>query len=128
LIETAKRGSAYGPIRDGFQMAAPAVENLNFEDIREGLSSGRILLVDVREPNEFEAGHIPGSLLVPLSQFSVADIPDAGERRIVLSCRSGRRSLTAAAMAFEQGLPIDAHYAGGFIDWVAAGGPVDTGL
>jgi hypothetical protein len=31
-------------------------------------------------------------------------------------------------MAFEQGLPIDAHYVGGFIDWVAAGGPVDTGL
>ncbi|MEN9755070.1 MAG: hypothetical protein RLZ07_1452 [Pseudomonadota bacterium] len=107
---------------------APEVENLNFEDIRDGLSSGQILLVDVREPNEFEAGHIPGSLLVPLSQFSVADIPDAAGRRIVLSCRSGRRSLTAAAMAFEQGLPIDAHYVGGFIDWVAAGGPVNTGL
>lgn len=114
--------------RDGFKMTAPAVENLNFEDIRDGLSSGQILLVDVREPNEFEAGHIPGSILVPLSEFSITDIPDAGDRRIVLSCRSGRRSLTAAAMAFEQGLPIDAHYAGGFIDWVAAGGPVDTGL
>ena len=108
-------------------MMAPAVENLNFEDIRDGLSSGKILLVDVREPNEFEAGHIPGSILVPLSQFSVADIRDAGDRRIVLSCRSGRRSLTAAAMAFEQGLPIDAHYAGGFLDWVASGGPVNTG-
>ena len=107
---------------------APAVENLNFEDIRDGLSSGQIPLVDVREAHEFEAGHIPGSLLVPLSQFSVTDIPDSGGRRIVLSCRSGRRSLTAAAMAFEQGLPIDAHYVGGFIDWVAAGGPVDTGL
>lgn len=107
---------------------APAVENLDFEDIRDGLSSGQILLVDVREPNEFEAGHIPGSILVPLSQFSIADIPDAAGRRVVLSCRSGRRSLTAATMAFDQGLPIDAHYAGGFIDWVAAGGPVETGL
>ena len=106
----------------------PPVDNLTDDDIRSGLESGTILLVDVREPNEFEAGHIPGSILVPLSVFDVDMIPDAGGRRIVLSCRSGRRSLTAAEMAFEQGLPVDAHYAGGFLDWVAKGHPVDIGL
>ena len=127
FVSTANQAQISGMCEGGLKMAAPDVENLNFEDIRDGLSSGRILLVDVREPNEFEAGHIPGSVLVPLSQFLVSDIPAAGDRRIVLSCRSGRRSLTAAAMAFEQGLPIDAHYAGGFLDWAAAGGPVDTG-
>ena len=106
----------------------PSVENLTVEDIKSGLEAGRILLVDVREDHEFEAGHIPGSVLVPLSVFSVKDIPDPKGRRVVLSCRSGRRSLTAAAMAFEQGMPIDAHYAGGFLDWVAQGQEVETGL
>lgn len=106
----------------------PPVENLTVEDIKSGLASAAILLVDVREDHEFEAGHIPGSVLVPLSVFQIADIPAAAGRRIVLSCRSGRRSLTAAAMAFEQGLAIDAHYAGGFLDWVASGQPVETGL
>jgi rhodanese-related sulfurtransferase len=107
--------------------AAPSVENLDVHAIKEGLSKGSILLVDVREPNEFEAGHIPGSVLLPLSVFDIAAIPEANGRRIVLSCRSGRRSLTAAAMAFDQGLPIDAHYEGGFLDWVATGQAVETG-
>lgn len=106
----------------------PPVENLTVDDIKAGLHSGSILLVDVREDHEFEAGHIPGSVLVPLSVFSVQDIPDPAGRRVVLSCRSGRRSLTAAAMAFEQGMPIDAHYAGGFLDWVQSGQEVETGL
>jgi rhodanese-related sulfurtransferase len=106
----------------------PPVENLTVEDIKAGLASSSILLVDVREAHEFEAGHIPGSVLVPLSEFQIADIPDAAGRRIVLSCRSGRRSLTAAAMAFDQGMTIDAHYAGGFLDWVQSGEPVETGL
>jgi len=96
--------------------------------IKTGLETSSILLVDVREAHEFEAGHIPGSVLVPLSIFNISDIPDAAGRRIVLSCRSGRRSLTAAEMAFEQGLSIDAHYAGGFLDWVDHNQPVETGL
>ena len=105
----------------------PSVENLDFDDIRQGLADQSILLVDVREPNEWEAGHIPGSILMPLSAFDATAIPDPQGRRIVLSCRSGRRSLTAAAAAHEAGVAVDAHYAGGFLDWVNQGGPVDTG-
>lgn len=105
----------------------PKVENLGVGDIRQGLASNTILLVDVREPNEWEAGHIPGAVLMPLSVFDPAALPDAGGRRIVLSCRSGSRSLKAAAMAHEAGVNVDAHYAGGFLDWVAQGGPVETG-
>lgn len=92
------------------------------------MASGTIVLVDVREANEFAAGHIPGSVLLPLSAFDASDLPRPDGRRIVLSCRSGRRSLTAAGMAHEQGISIDAHYAGGFVDWVAHGEPVETGL
>ena len=108
--------------------APPPVENLLVDDIVSGLQADTILLVDVREAHEFEAGHIPGSVLVPLSIFDIAAIPEVAGRRIVLSCRSGRRSLTAAEMSFEQGLAIDAHYAGGFLDWVQHGQTVETGL
>ncbi|MCP8937280.1 rhodanese-like domain-containing protein [Alsobacter sp. SYSU M60028] len=105
----------------------PRVENLGVEDIRKGLADNSILLVDVREPNEWEAGHIPGSILMPLSSFDAAELPDAAGRRIVFSCRSGNRSMKAAAQAQDAGVPVDAHYAGGFLDWVAQGGPVETG-
>ncbi|MFM8700333.1 MAG: rhodanese-like domain-containing protein [Hyphomicrobiales bacterium] len=105
-----------------------AVADLTIDDVKSGLASGTIVLVDVREANEFAAGHIPGSVLLPLSAFDASDLPRPDGRRIVLSCRSGRRSLTAAVMAQEQGVPVDAHYAGGFIDWVAHGESVETGL
>lgn len=103
------------------------VDNLDFDDIRSGLADDSIVLVDVREPHEWDAGHIPGSVLLPLSTFNPADLPDAQGRRIVLSCRSGKRSLTAADLAHAGGIAVDAHYAGGFLDWVAQGGPVSTG-
>jgi rhodanese-related sulfurtransferase len=113
-----------GSVLSGHQTVA----DLTIDDVRNGLASGTIVLVDVREANEFAAGHIPGSVLLPLSAFDASDLPRPDGRRIVLSCRSGRRSLTAAGMAHEQGISIDAHYAGGFIDWVAHGEPVETGL
>lgn len=107
--------------------AMPSIEDLGIDDIRDGLARGTILLVDVREPNEWDAGHIPGAVLVPLSTFDPRAIPDPQGRRIVLSCRSGKRSLTAAHIANESGVHVDAHYAGGFLDWVNHGAPVETG-
>ena len=101
------------------------VENLDFDDIRHGLAQGSLIIVDVREANEFAAGHIPGAVLNPLSVFDPTALPVGAGKRIVLSCRSGKRSLTAAGLAHAAGLAIDAHYAGGMLDWVAQGGPVE---
>jgi rhodanese-related sulfurtransferase len=105
-----------------------AVEDWTVDQVREGLEEGSILLVDVREENEWVAGHIPGSILLPLSFLDPAALPDLDGRQLVLSCRSGKRSLTAAALLQEAGLPAHAHLAGGFLDWVGQGGPVETGL
>ncbi|MCZ8184831.1 MAG: rhodanese-like domain-containing protein [Beijerinckiaceae bacterium] len=103
------------------------VEDLTREEIKAGLESGSILLVDVREPHEFAAGHIPGSVSLPLSRFSVDDLPPAEGKRVVLSCAAGVRSMQAAMLAHQQGRAIDAHYRGGFKDWFFAGEPVEQG-
>jgi rhodanese-related sulfurtransferase len=105
----------------------PAVEDLSIDAIKQGIAEGSIMVVDVREPHEWAAGHIPGSVLAPLSSFDPLALPPLGDRRLVLSCRSGKRSLTAAAAVQKAGLVADAHYAGGFLDWVAHGEPVETG-
>ncbi|PSC05186.1 sulfurtransferase [Alsobacter soli] len=105
----------------------PRVEDLSVEEVKAGLADGSILLVDVREPNEWEAGHIPGSVLFPLSTFDPAALPEANGKRVVLSCRSGKRSLQAAGIAQAHGVGVDAHLAGGFLDWVNHGEPVETG-
>lgn len=100
-----------------------SVCHLTRDEVRKGLAENAILVVDVREPHEFSAGSIPGSVSMPLSSFSPADLPQDG-RRIVFSCAAGVRSLRALDVAREAGLDIDAHYAGGFKDWAGSGEPI----
>lgn len=103
------------------------VENVNTEELQRGLTDGTILLVDVREPNEFAAGRIPGSILNPLRSFDPAALPKAAGKRVVLSCRSGNRSLRALELAQAAGrTDVTAHYPGGMNGWTAAGGPVEV--
>ena len=82
-----------------------------------------MLLVDVREPHEFQAGAIPGSVSMPLSQFDPAALP-TGRGRIVFSCAAGVRSMRAIELAQAAGLDLNEHYAGGFKEWARSGEPV----
>jgi rhodanese-related sulfurtransferase len=100
------------------------VVDLDREEVKCGLADGSLVLVDVREPHEFAAGHIPGSVSHPLSQFDPAALPAAGGRRIVFSCAAGVRSVRAIEWAQAAGLDLNEHYRGGFKDWAAAGEPV----
>lgn len=103
------------------------LENVGREELKRGLADGTIRLIDVREPNEFSDGHIPGAILNPLQSFDPAELPAAEVgKRIVFSCRSGKRSLVALERAREAGrTDLVAHYAGGMLDWNAAGEPVE---
>ena len=104
----------------------PPVHDLTPEDVARGLAEGRMLLVDVREPNETAVERYPGAVIVPLSAFDVSQIPDPQGRQVVFACRSGRRSVTASQAAQAQGLPYDAHLAGGILAWKAAGLPTES--
>jgi rhodanese-related sulfurtransferase len=105
---------------------ADEVENLTPEQVAAGLRAGRILLVDVREPNETAVESYPDAVVVPLSSFDPAAIPDPRGRQVVFACRSGRRSVTASLAAQDRGYPYKAHLAGGIIAWKAAGLPTKT--
>ena len=102
------------------------VRDLTPQEVARGLEEGRMVLVDVREPNETALERFPGAVLVPLSAFDAAEIPEAQGREIVFACRSGRRSVTASLAAQEQGFDYDAHMAGGILAWKAAGLPTET--
>jgi rhodanese-related sulfurtransferase len=102
------------------------VETVTREELKKGLAEGAITLIDVREPHEFAAGRIPGSLSFPLSRFIPQTLPKEPGKRVVFTCRSGRRTLLAIEMARLGGRPdACAHYAGSMLDWVAAGEPVE---
>ena len=102
------------------------VHNLTPEEVAQGLAEGRMLLVDVREPNEAAVESYPDAVLVPLSTFDPTAIPDPQGKQVVFACRSGKRSVTASLAAQERGFPYDSHLAGGIIGWKAAGLPTKT--
>jgi rhodanese-related sulfurtransferase len=109
----------------GLDPPKPTVTDLAPQEVAEGLAAGRMLLVDVREPNEVEAEAFPGAVVVPLSQFDPTQIPDPEGRQVVFACRSGRRSVTASLAAQADGFPYAAHLAGGILAWKAAGLPTE---
>ena len=103
-----------------------SVRDLTPLEVAAGLEQGRMLLVDVREPNETAVERYPGAAIVPLSAFDPADIPDPQGREIVFACRSGKRSVTASLMAQAAGFPYTSHLAGGILAWKAAGLPSES--
>jgi rhodanese-related sulfurtransferase len=104
----------------------PKVRDLTPAEVARGMTEGRVLLVDVREPNETALERYPGAAIVPLSEFDPAQIPDPKGREVVFACRSGNRSVTASQAAQAAGLPYDAHLAGGLLAWKAAGLPTES--
>jgi rhodanese-related sulfurtransferase len=84
-----------------------------------------VVLLDVREHDEWEAGHAPGATHIPLATLPerVTDVPVG--QRVVCICRSGNRS--ARAVAFLHHHSIDAvNLAGGMRAWDSSGLPVVT--
>ncbi len=77
------------------------------------------LVVDVREPREFRNGHIPGATLLPLPALLSGPAALPRERRLVLVCRSGRRSTRAAALLAAQDYTNLSVLAGGLLAWEA---------
>jgi rhodanese-related sulfurtransferase len=94
------------------------------EQLNAMLQDGSVLLIDVREPDEFASGHIRGAVNIPLSTFSLRNIPDAPGRKVVLQCAGGKRSAMALERCGEAQSMIDTHLAGGIGAWKAAGLPV----
>jgi rhodanese-related sulfurtransferase len=85
----------------------------------------QVQIVDVREPYEWEAGHIEEAIHIPLGQIMAGD--EKGrieqERRVVVVCKTGNRSELAALMLQARG--YDAHnLEGGTEEWVSAGLPI----
>ena len=90
------------------------------DDLVEAVKARTCALIDVREPHEFHAGHVPGSVNMPLSRFNPEHLP-AG-KPIVLICRSGTRSASALARARAAGRGDARHYIGGVVGWQRSGG------
>jgi rhodanese-related sulfurtransferase len=95
-------------------------DEIAHEELAAALRSDACVLVDVREPQEFSAGHIAGAINMPLSSFDSSRLPDG--KAVVLVCRSGARSASALSRTRAAGHGNIRHYRHGVIGWTNAGG------
>jgi rhodanese-related sulfurtransferase len=99
-----------------------APRRLTPQELREHQLQERLTLIDVREPMEYAAGHLPGSRNIPLSRLGSAELP---EGPLVLVCQSGKRSSRGLAELLHRGHPQPlAELEGGLGAWQDAGLPV----
>lgn len=104
------------------KMKKPVVETLFIDELEAYRAAHRekdYELIDVREPREYEAGHIPGARLLPLSRLEerLHELPR--ERELLFYCAAGGRSMAAALMAAESDLkpPRIINLQGGYMAW-----------
>ncbi len=106
--------------------AAPTIKDLTPQQVKAALDAQTILLIDVRDPDEFAAERISGALNVPLSTLTPASLPDAAGRTVVLQCAGGKRSAMGLDRCRQASQAIETHLAGGLAAWKAAGLPTVT--
>jgi len=105
------------------------VSHLDAQELKELLEDSKraAIVIDVREPEEYEEAHISGLPLIPMG-----DIIDWTERldpkkEYVFVCRSGRRSLEVAKYFQNNGFGHVHNFAGGMLNWAEQGNAIESG-
>jgi rhodanese-related sulfurtransferase len=103
----------------------PAVPEIDVAAFARDRATGRdVQILDVREPNEWAEGHLPGATLIPLGDLGRRSSELDPTRPVVVVCRSGQRSATATDLLIRTGFGDVKNLTGGMIAWSQAGYPV----
>lgn len=107
------------PFRTSYREVGPG-------EAREAVEAGAVLL-DVREPEEWESGHAPEAVHIPLGELTarVDELP--ADKDVMVICRSGNRSARAAQWLSTRGGGEVANVAGGMAAWQQLGLPIEAG-
>jgi len=114
------------------QAAQKQIKTIGMEEYRKVVESpGTALIVDVREPQEYAAGHVPGAINIPrgVLEFQIwkqVGFPSSTEldRPVILQCQSGNRASLAAQSLEELGFTRTTAVVMSLDDWQKAGNPI----
>ncbi len=111
----------------GKSAASAPASAVDVTEAQRRLASREAVLIDVREPDEWQEGHVAGAAHIPLGDLTarLAEVPR--DRPVLLFCRSGNRSGRATALLREQGYDQATNVEGGITAWQRAGLPVTRG-
>jgi hydroxyacylglutathione hydrolase len=101
------------------------VEQVTPRAVADGLDAGQMTVIDVRSPDEWNAGHAAGARLAPLGRLVEEVNEVARDARMVLVCQTANRSAIAASVLASLGFQSVANMAGGMTEWGRAGLPLE---
>jgi phage shock protein E len=126
LQSLAQAGDPPAPAKAETPAATPLIGADQLLALKEA-SGADLLLLDVRKPEEFAAGHVPGAINIPHDQLAsrLAELPASREQPVVVYCRSGRRAALAEDVLRQAGYTGVRHLQGDMLGWEAGGRPVE---
>lgn len=98
---------------------------IDVNEAREMMSRDDVVVIDVREPHEYNAGHIPNAKLIPVNSVYARREELPRDKDIIMVCAVGQRSALAAEMAAAAGLTRLYNLDGGTEAWIKAGLPIE---
>jgi len=100
-------------------MKEHSYQQITQEAAKEMMDTQEVLILDVREQHEYDSGHIPGAVLLPvgtITKDTAADVIDDLDTVVLVYCRSGNRSKTASQALVDLGY-ANVYEFGGINDW-----------
>lgn len=106
--------------------AKAQIREIGIGEAKVFMAQGAVVL-DVREPEEFAAGHLPGALHIPrgILEFKTPSVLQDATKTVLVYCKTGGRSALATHALNRMGYSAALSLAGGFDNWAAQGEPVD---
>ena len=116
--------------KSGMELIADAKKRIKEwtpQQVRDIRARGEdAVLLDVREPNEWNLGHLPGAIHLPRGQLETKiEAMSPRQRKVVIYCASGNRSALAADTLQQMGYADVGSMSGGFNEWAHSGGDVE---
>ncbi len=99
-----------------------AIKNIDSATLKNWLDNNQALLIDVREPAEYEANNIKGSQLISLANVSLKNLPEIGNKKLVLHCQGGKRSFNGCQKLISENEDLEIYnLEGGISAWIQQG-------
>jgi rhodanese-related sulfurtransferase len=103
----------------------PSIPEIDVHALTARMQAGGVVVIDVREDEEWEEMHVPGIPLLPMSEFELDAVPERAGKPLFILCRSGVRSLAVARRLVHRLGQTDVYnVTGGILAWQAAGYPI----
>ncbi len=98
---------------------------ITVQEAQQMIDHNNAAVIDVREPNEYKGGHVPGAALIPVASVFMRREELPADKDLLFICAVGQRSALACEMAAAAGFTRLYNIEGGTEDWIKAGFPIE---